>query len=126
MTRKKVIGLVAHNGRKLKMVEWINRNREALKEFDLVGTEGTAKRASKVTGLEVRSLGHGPDGGDILVAHSILTGEMDILIFFVDTKTAHGHEHDIQALIRTCVTKNIPLALNAATADCLISSLQKQ
>ena len=127
MVRKKkvTIGLVAHDGRKLKMVEWANRNRKELRRFKLVGTGGTAKKISKITGLKVESLGHGPDSGDITIAYHISEGNIDVLIFFVDTKPAHGHEHDIQALIRMSVRQKIPFALNAKTADCVLQYLLK-
>jgi len=126
MIRKKItIGLVAHDGRKLKMVEWVNRNRKELRQFKLVGTGSTAKKISQIIGLEVESLGNGPDGGDIRIAYNILEHNIEALIFFVDTGTAHGHEHDIQALIRMCVTQKIPLALNAVTADCILQYLLK-
>ena len=111
------IGLVAHDQMKLDIVEWCVKHKEALKKFRLLGTEGTAKRIGDVTGLAIGSIGHGADGGDIHIAYNILEGNIDILIFFVDTKTAHGHEHDIQTLIRTCTTQNILFALNKATAD---------
>jgi len=121
-SQKKVVALVAHDHRKQKMLEWVSKNKRTLQEFDLVGTEGTAKSIKKVTRLNVKSIGHGPLGGDIATAFKILNNEIHCLIFFIDTQTAHGHEHDIQSLIRASVTKNIPLALNAKTADCLISS----
>ena len=125
MREKITIGLVAHDGRKLKMVEWANRNRKELRQFKLVGTGGTAKKISKITGLEVENLGHGPYGGDIRISYNILEHKIGALIFFVDTRIAHGHEHDIQALIRMCVTQKIPLALNAVTADCVLQYLLK-
>jgi len=126
MMRKKItIGLVAHDERKLKMVEWVNRNRKELRQFKLVGTGSTAKKISQIIGLDVESLGNGPDGGDIRIAYNILEHNIGALIFFVDTGTAHGHEHDIQALIRMCVTQKIPLALNAVTADCILQYLLK-
>ena len=113
----KTIGLVAHDQMKLDIVEWCVKHKDNLNNYRLLGTEGTAKRIRDVTGLEVGNIGHGPDGGDIHIAYNILEGNIDILIFFVDTKTAHGHEHDIQTLIRTCTTQNILFALNKATAD---------
>ena len=125
MRKEITIGLVAHDGRKLKMAEWVNRNRKELRQFKLIGTGSTAKKISQITGLEVESLGHGPHGGDIRVAYNILEQNIGVLIFFVDTRTAHGHEHDIQALIRVCVTQKIPLALNAVTADCVLQYLLK-
>ena len=119
------MGLVAHDGRKMKMLKWANDNRKKLRQFKLVGTGSTAKKISQITGLEVESLGHGPNGGDLRVAYNILEQNIGVLIFFIDTRTAHGHEHDIQALIRMCVTQKIPLALNAVTADCILQCLLK-
>lgn len=127
MTQKKItIGLVAHDGRKLKMAEWANRNRKTLRRFKLIGTRGTAKKISQITGLEVKNLGHGPNGGDIRIAFNILEQNINVLIFFIDTRTAHGHEHDVQSLIRMCITEKIPFALNAATADRVLQSLLKE
>ncbi len=122
--KKVTIALIAHDNRKMRMVEWVNQNRDILaKHCQLVATEGTAKSIRQITGLEVATKGHGPEGGDVRVAYDILEGHVDVLIFFIDTMTAHGHEHDVQTLIRICVTHNIPLALNASTADCVIRAL---
>ena len=116
------IALVAHDNKKIDMVEWANNNKETLKEYKLLGTEGTARRINQVTGLQIENIGHGPNGGDIHIAYNILEKNIDLLVFFVDTKKAHGHEHDIQSLIRTCATADIPFALNRATANSLIKS----
>ena len=116
------IALVAHDNKKIDMVEWANNNKETLKEYKLLGTEGTARRINQVTGLQIENIGHGPNGGDIHIAYNILEKNIDLLVFFVDTKKAHGHEHDIQALIRTCATADIPFALNKATANYLIKN----
>ena len=51
--------------------------------------------------------------------------KFDALLFFIDTQTAHGHEHDIQTLIRTCATKNVPFALNTSTARIVIDGLKQ-
>ena len=126
MSNKKkrlTVALVAHDNRKIRMVEWVNSNRELLKAYQLKGTKGTAETVSDVTGLVVEPIGHGPEGGDIRIAYAILEGEIDVLVFFIDTMSAHGHEHDVQALIRACVTHNVPLALNVATANCIIKAL---
>lgn len=127
-TKKKItIALVAHDGMKRDMVAWVNRNRKVLRQFNLVGTEGTAKAINKtVSRLEVKSLGDGPYGGDISVAYWILKSKIHILIFLVDTTVAHSHQPDIQALERTCIAKKIPFALNIATADCILQVLLQQ
>lgn len=119
---KKTIALVAHDSRKQDMVEWANYNKEKLSNFNLVGTKGTAKAIKNISGLYVKSLGHGPDGGDTYIAHEVLEGNIDGIVFLIDVRNPQGHEHDIQTLIRTCVLKNIPIALNRSTADYIISS----
>ena len=55
----KTIALVAHDSRKQDMIEWANFNKEILKNFNLIGTEGTAKAINRITGLNVGSLGMG-------------------------------------------------------------------
>ncbi|MBN2829879.1 MAG: methylglyoxal synthase, partial [Candidatus Cloacimonetes bacterium] len=87
---------------------------------NLVGTQGTARNVTNITGLNVKPLGHGPDGGDIVIASHILEGNIDLIIFLIDARTPHGHEHDIQTLIRICVLRDIPIALNINTANYLL------
>ena len=119
---KKNIALVAHDDQKVNMAEWANKNKSVLKKYNLVGTGGTCEAVEKITGLTVKALGHGPDGGDIIIANEVLLGNIDILIFMIDAKTPHGHEHDIQTLIRICVLKNVPIALNKRSAELMFSS----
>lgn len=123
MQEKKTIALVAHDARKLVMLRWVNAHRDFLSKFKIVGTAGTAKAISQVCRLEIEGLGHGVGGGDIRIANRILNKEINALVFFIDTMTPHGHEHDVQSLVRTATTMNIPLALNSATAELIIVSL---
>ncbi|NQV38779.1 MAG: methylglyoxal synthase [Candidatus Marinimicrobia bacterium] len=119
---KKTIALIAHNSEKIALAEWASEYKSKLKKFNLVGTQGTAKAIKNITGLTINPMGHGPDGGDVVIANQVLEDNIDILIFFIDGRTPHGHEHDIQTLVRISVIKNVPLALNRATADFIISS----
>lgn len=57
----KTIGLVAHDHMKLDIVEWCVKHKDKLKNFRLLGTEGTAKRIRDVTGLEIGNIGHEHD-----------------------------------------------------------------
>ncbi|MCX2839270.1 methylglyoxal synthase [Salinimicrobium profundisediminis] len=116
----KTIALIAHNSRKTDLLNWAKVHREALLKYKLIGTSNTSKLLSEMLDIEVKGFGHGPSGGDILLAAKILQGEVHMIIFFIDAETPHGHEHDIQTLIRTAVINNIPIALNRASADLLI------
>ncbi len=114
------IALIAHNSRKSDLLNWAKEHRNRLEEYNLIGTTNTAKLLSDVLDLNVKGFGHGPSGGDIILAAKILQGEVQKIIFFIDAESPHGHEHDIQTLIRTAVINNIPIALNRASADLVI------
>ena len=120
------IALISHNSRKTDLLNWSKVHREALLKYNLIGTTNTSKLLSEMLDIEVRGFGHGPSGGDILLAAKILQGEVQMIIFFIDAETPHGHEHDIQTLIRTAVINNIPIALNRASADLLILDEKSQ
>lgn len=122
----KTIALVAHNNRKDDLLAWCKNNKTELSQHHLIGTSRTAELLNNVLDLNVNGFGHGPSGGDILLAAKMLEGEVDKLIFFIDVKTPHGHEHDIQTLIRTAIINNIPIALNKASANLIIANILKQ
>lgn len=117
---KKTIALIAHNSRKTDLLNWAKVHKSRLLEHDLIGTTNTSKLLNDMLEIDVHGFGHGPSGGDILLAAKILQGEVQKVIFFIDAETPHGHEHDIQTLIRTAVINNIPIALNRASADLII------
>ena len=117
---KTTIALIAHNSRKSDLLNWAKEHKTRLEDYNLIGTTNTAKLISDVLDLNVKGFGHGPSGGDILLAAKILQGEVQKIIFFIDAESPHGHEHDIQTLIRTAVINNIPIALNRASADLVI------
>ncbi|MBF9252615.1 methylglyoxal synthase [Pontibacter sp. 172403-2] len=116
----KTIALIAHNNRKTDLLNWVKENHTALDGYNLIGTTNTSQLINDLLDLNVQPFGHGPSGGDILLAARILQGEVDKVIFFIDAETPHGHEHDIQTLIRTAVINNIPIALNRASADLIV------
>lgn len=117
---EKTIALIAHNSRKTDLLNWAKVNLHNLKGHQLIGTSNTSKLLNEMLELNIKPFGHGPSGGDIILAAKILEGQVDKVIFFIDAETPHGHEHDIQTLIRTAVINNIPIALNRASADLLI------
>ncbi len=112
--------MIAHNNKKTDLLNWVKENHQALRKYDLVGTTNTSALINDLLDMNIKPFGHGPSGGDILLAAKILQGEIHKVIFFIDAETPHGHEHDIQTLIRTAVLNNIPIALNRASANFMI------
>jgi methylglyoxal synthase len=90
------LALVAHNEQKDDLLEWVKENKEKLKKFRVIGTEGTVGLVNKVLEMGVAPFGHGPPGGDILLAARIPEGQVHRAIFFMDPHTPHSHEHDIK------------------------------
>ena len=119
---KKKIALVAHDGRKQDLLEWVKFNVGTLGDHDLYATGTTGKVIAEETGLEVHRFRSGPLGGDMQLGAAISENQLDVLVFFWDPMTPHPHDVDVKALLRISVLYNIPTACNRSTADYLISS----
>ena len=122
MENVKNIVLIAHDSRKRDLLEWVEFNREVLKEHRLFATGTTGALLAKRTGLPVTRFKSGPLGGDQQVGAQISEGALDILIFFWDPLEPQPHDPDVKALLRIAVLYNIPTACNRATADFLVAS----
>jgi methylglyoxal synthase len=122
ISKQKNIALVAHDGRKGDLLDWVKFNKSTLGEHFLFGTGTTGKIISENTGLPVKRLISGPLGGDQQIGAMIAEGKLDMLIFFWDPLEQQPHDPDVKALLRIAVLYNIPTASNRSTADFLISS----
>ena len=122
MQNVKNIVLIAHDSRKHDLLEWVEYNREVLKEHRLFATGTTGALLNSRAGLEVTCFRSGPLGGDQQVGAQISEGALDILIFFWDPLEPQPHDPDVKALLRIAVLYNIPTACNRATADFLVAA----
>ena len=145
-TRKR-IALVAHDSRKQELKEWVEYNKEILKDCDLyaTGTTGTMLQEcfeimepsinhelkdetilaadNKITYTNtINKLHSGPLGGDQEIGAMIANGKLDVVIFFCDNLITQGHAQDIHALSRLASLYNIAYANNRTTADMIITS----
>ncbi|ABC22868.1 methylglyoxal synthase [Rhodospirillum rubrum] len=117
------IGLVAHDGQKRAMGQWVAANATVLGHHALVAT-GTTARVLKEQNptFDITGLKSGPFGGDQQLGALIAEGHLDCLIFFVDPMEPQPHDVDVKALIRLAQVHEIPAACNRATADLMITS----
>lgn len=118
----KQIALVAHDYRKYDLIEWVKKNKDVLEKHYLCGTGTTARLVTEETGLKVKAYLSGPMGGDQQIGACIVNGDVDFMIFFWDPLTSQPHDPDVKALLRIAVLYDIPVAMNQATADFLLSS----
>jgi len=122
MENVKNIVLIAHDSRKKDLLEWVQYNRDVLREHQLFATGTTGALIAQDTDLEITRFKSGPLGGDQQVGARISDGDLDILIFFWDPLEPQPHDPDVKALLRIAVLYNIPTACNRATADFLVAS----
>jgi len=141
------IALVAHDGRKKELMEWVRYNWETLSQHNLFATGTTGKLVIQtlteshldMIGLgnypdeyprilhesyarKVRCLLSGPLGGDQQIGAMIAEGKIDVLIFFCDNLIMQGHQNDVSALTRLASLYNIAFATNRTTADMILTS----
>ena len=117
------IAIIAHNGKKADMVQFLLEHKSYLGNSNLIATNTTGSNVEKV-GLKVDKLLSGPMGGDAQIAAQAAEGRIDAIVFFRDPLDKHPHEPDVQMLMRICDVHNIPLATNPATAKLILKSLE--
>jgi methylglyoxal synthase len=117
------LALIAHDEKKADMVAFAREHAAFLGRCDIVATGTTGQRILDVCpGLQLERLKSGPLGGDQQIGALIAEGRIDALVFLVDPLSPHPHDVDVKALTRLALVYDIPMALNRATAERLIST----
>lgn len=103
------IALVAHDGRKKELLEWVRYNAMKLFEHRLFATGTTGKiiqdvfkeeddtfddeyEKNRYYDYKITRLLSGPLGGDQQIGAMIAEGKIDVLIFFCDNLITQGHQ----------------------------------
>lgn len=118
-----MIALIAHDQKKLELVEFVIRHRDVFERQRLVATGSTGRLVAEKAGLHVECVAHGPDGGDLIIGGRVAMGQVRAVIFFRDPLTAQPHEPDVSALMRVCDVHRVPLATNLGTAEAIAAWL---
>ena len=121
-----IIAIVAHDGKKAEMVQFLNEHSDFLHQPDitLIATGTTGSKVEKA-GFKVTKLLSGPLGGDAQIASRVSEGKCDLVVFFRDPLAKHPHEPDISVLMRICDVHDIPLVTNPSSAYLLFQGLIK-
>ena len=144
------IALIAHDGRKQEMLEWVKYNWKTLSKHNLYATGTTGSLIEQIYigepskcecihdgGIEVdydytnvkypfkgkvTKLLSGPVGGDQQIGAMIAEGKIDAVIFFCDNLITQGHWQDVGALTRLGALYPVSFAMNRTTADMILTS----
>ncbi len=119
------IAIIAHDTKKELMAQFCIAYCGILSKHNLCATATTAKYISEATGLEIDKLMSGKQGGEQQVASRIAYNEIDILLDFRDTRTNATTTMEELELLRMCDLYNIPVATNIATAEVVITALDR-
>ena len=119
------IAIIAHDTKKELMTQFCIAYCGILSKHNLCATSITAKYISEATGLEIERLLTGEQGGEQQIASRIAYNEIDVLLNFRDTRSADHADAVEHELLRMCDLYNIPVATNIATAEALITALDR-
>ena len=120
------IALIAHDRKKDDLVALVKQHEAILSRYQAIATGNTGQRIQQQTNINVNCLLPSAMGGDVQIAAQVAMGEIAAVIFLIDSLYAQPQEPDIQTFLRICEVHDVPLAINVATAEALITSLSKQ
>jgi methylglyoxal synthase len=118
------LALVAHDHKKIQLVDLAVCYRDVLAHYRLVAMATTGRMLQQRVGrLQVECLRSGLDGGDLQIAACVSSGSVSAVIFLVDPFSRRPHEPEVDAVMRVCNVHDIPIATNVATATVLLNSV---
>ena len=119
------IAIIAHDLKKELMAQFCIAYCGILSKHNICATASTAKYISEATGLSITKLMSGSQGGEEQLASRVSYNEIDVLLCFRDTRPEAKFNPSEHELLRMCDIHNIPVATNIATAEVVITALDR-
>jgi methylglyoxal synthase len=98
-----------------------------LSKHSICATSTTGAYISEATGLKIEKLLSGTQGGEQQIASRVSFDEIDVLFYFRPTTPRNDAQINAveQNLLRLCDVHNVPVATNIATAEIIVSALER-
>ena len=119
------IAIIANDSKKELMTQFCIAYLGTLSKHNLCATSITAKYISEATGLEIEKLLTGEHGGEEQIISRLAYNEIDVLLNFRDTSPDATYNEVENELLRMCDLYNVPVATNIATAEVIITALER-
>ena len=119
------IAIIAHDMKKELMTQFCIAYCGILSKHNLCATSITAKYISEATGLQIEKLLTGEHGGEQQITSRLAYNEIDLLLNFRDTRSSSSYNEEEAEMMRMCDLHNIPVATNIATAETIVSALDR-
>lgn len=119
------IAIIASDTKKELMTQFCIAYCGILSKHNLCATQVTGNYISEATGLQIEKLLAGNSGGEQQIASRVACNEIDVLLYFRNTAPKTEFDESEYQLLRLCDVHNIPVATNIATAEVLITALDR-
>ncbi len=119
------IAIIAHDLKKELMAQFCIAYCGMLSKHHICATASTAKYISEATGLTIDRMMSGSHGGEEQLASRVAYNEIDVLLYFRDPRPNSKHLAIENELLRVCDQNNVPVATNIATAEVVITALDR-
>ena len=119
------IALIAAETKKELMVQFCIAYCGVLAKHNICATKMTGKMVSEATGLDIEQLLPGNQGGIQQIVSRVAYNEIDVLLYFRDGSDNPEEIMTDADLMRECDRSNVPTATNIATAEAIITALDR-
>ncbi|MBQ9748836.1 MAG: methylglyoxal synthase [Clostridia bacterium] len=119
------IALIASETKRELMVQFCIAYCGVLAKHNICAPKLTGKNVAEATGLSVEELLPDTEGGIQQIASRVTYDEIDVLLYFRDNSENTDAMLRDAALMRECDRSNIPTATNIATAEAIITALDR-
>ena len=119
------IAIIAHDLKKELMAQFCIAYCGVLANHHICATASTAQYISEATGLQIDRLMSGAHGGEQQIASRVEFNEIDVLLYFRAPQSNPRTMAIENELLLACDRHNIPVATNIATAEVLITALER-
>ena len=113
------IALTAQETRIRDVVSLVEKYREGIVRHSIVATLATGLAVKSVTGIDLKLLTTGPEGGYRQIARLVDEGSVRLVVFLHDASLGLD-KPGVMELLRSCNVQNIPFANNTTTAEFIL------